>query len=300
MFLPLLVACAPTEPKDSPPSPPAHSAEPAAHTGEGTPTDPPPGHSGGDTTPTADTGDPPASERDRLLRTYLAHLQRFPNLTQSNGLRGADLGDVCALWGALQPSGRDTFLTITHRLEGATLADGSNALQHVVTVYRVVGGENATSSSHGSCGGAEFNRLMMSMDPELHAALVAANGPGPRIDDIPTNGEWHGSSDLAGPHDPFTLSDETEDGAPRGQVHFFLDPGSAVANAPLGRMDLEDLVDPLALEMDQDYDCAHNSNPDCDYTFYGPFCLPEATRQGTDVYRATYGDFGEGWTPQGC
>ena len=32
------------------------------------------------------------------------------------------------------------------------------------------------------------------------------------------------------------------------------------------------LVDPYALEMDQDYDCTHNSNPDCSYTLLRPGC----------------------------
>ena len=60
------------------------------------------------------------------------------------------------------------------------------------------------------------------------------------------------------------------------------------------------VVDPYALEMDQDYDCIHNSNPDCSYTFYGTACAPETNLPGTAIYAASYGDFISSWTPSGC
>jgi hypothetical protein len=258
-------------------------------------------------TPTGDTGTThttPASNRDRLLLSYLGYLQSDPTHTQTNDLRGSDLHDVCDLWDGLDKTSQATFLTVTDRLEGSILAvDGSNMLDHVTALYRAVGGENASGSDPGSCGGGEFNRLMMSMDQELHASLLLAfqnQGSGPDIADIPTNGFWRDSHDLGGTHAPFTLSDETDDGAPRGQVQFFEDPTSAVANQPLGRVDLEGLVDPYALEMDQDYDCVHNSNPGCEYTFYGPFCVPETTQLGTAIYTDNYGSFDPAWRPDGC
>jgi hypothetical protein len=241
--------------------------------------------------------------RDRLLRTYLARLRSIPDVVQSNGLAGKDLPDVCALWTALDPSAKDVFLTITHRLDGATLADGSHALDHLVRLYRVNGGQGATTSDPGSCGGGEFNRLILSMDPALHAAQLAANthqGGAGDLGDISPGGFWRDSHDLGGPHAPFDLSDETNDGAPRGQTQYFRDPASAAANAPLGRADLETLVDPYALEVDQDYDCAHNSNPGCDYVFYGPACAPETSRSGLDIYTASYGDVEPAWKPTGC
>ncbi|HYU15768.1 MAG TPA: hypothetical protein VEL05_06850, partial [Candidatus Acidoferrum sp.] len=95
-------------------------------------------------------------------------------------------------------------------------------------------------------------------------------------------------------------SDETDDGAPRGQVHYFRDPGSARASQPLARLDLADLVDPLALEMDHDYDCAHSSNPLCEYTFYGRFCFPRPTALGVDIYADGYGPIEADWRPPGC
>jgi hypothetical protein len=245
--------------------------------------------------------------RDRLIRTYYARLRAMPSVVQSNGLAGGQLADVCALWSALDPSARAVFLTITHRLEGATLADGSRALDHVTTLYRVNGGQGATTSDHGSCGGGEYNRLIMSQDAALHDAQVAANDHqgAPQqgvldLADIPAGGFWRDSHDVGGPHAPFDLSDETNDGAPRGQTQYFRDPSSAVANAALGRADLETLVDPYALEMDQDYDCFHNSNPSCPYILYGPACAPMTSEDGTVIYTQGYGDFEPAWKPSGC
>lgn len=246
-------------------------------------------------------------ERDRLLSTYLAHLRSRPGVTQTNGL-GAELPDVCALWDAATPATQAVFLTLTHRLFGSTLADGSSALTHVATLYRVVGGEGESASDPGSCGGAEFNRMIVSIDPTLHAALLAASrnrgarGPSGLYDlaDAVPSSFWRDSHDLGGPHGPFTISDETDGGAPRGQVHFFEDLAGAEAMAPLGRTDVESLVDPYALEMDQDYDCAHASSPLCEYTFYGAACLPRATMSGLDIYRDGYGLVDPSWRPAGC
>jgi hypothetical protein len=242
-------------------------------------------------------------ERDRLLATYLAWLQANP-APQSNGLAGGSLHSVCDLWTALQPSGKSVFLTITHRLYGSKLADTTTMLEHVTKLYRVVGGQDASATSDGSCGGGEYNRMIMQEDATLHATQLQANahqGAQPYdIADVVANGFWRDSHDAGGPHAPFDKSDETNDGAPRGQTQYFADPASAVATAPLGRMDLMTLVDPYALEMDQDYDCTHNSNPACSYIFYGPACAPESNLPGTQIYSATYGDFAASYTPTGC
>jgi hypothetical protein len=247
----------------------------------------------------ADTLD---GNRDRLLATYYAWLEADPDTKQSNGLTGHDLHSVCDLWNGLDPSAQNTFRTITHRLWGATLADGTHALSHVTKLYRVIGGEGATATDPGTCGGGEYNRLIMQQDMTLHAAQLAANmhkGAQPYdLADITTY--WRDSHDLGGPHAPFDLSDETNDGAPRGQTQYFKDPASAVANTALGRRDLMTLVDPYALEMDQDYDCAHSSNPDCSYTLYGPVCAPETSEAGTQLYTGNYGDFEPAYKPAGC
>ncbi|HKE16489.1 MAG TPA: hypothetical protein VKB80_16565 [Kofleriaceae bacterium] len=256
----------------------------------------------GDAAP-ADVGN-----RDRLLATYFDFLESRPDDQQSNGLIGRDLASVCDLWDRLDSSSQATFLTLTARLEGSILgADGSSALDHITALYRAVGGEGAVETDPGSCGGGEFNRLIMSMDPALHDALVAANDHGGDagdsgfdLADVLPDTSWRDSGDAAGPHGPFDLSDETDEGGPRGQVQFFRDPASAQAGAPLGRLDLEDVVDPLAIEMDHDYDCAHNSNPTCEYTFYGALCFPQSTELGTVIYTDKYGGFEPEFRPAGC
>ena len=132
------------------------------------------------------------------------------------------------------------FLTLTARMQGSVLGtDGSSMLSHIVTVYRVVGGQGATPSDPGSCGGGEFNRMIMSMDAELHASQLAANQhQGARqqnnqydIADVVPSSYWRDSHDLGGPHAPFDLSDETNGGAPRGQTQYFQDPTSSAREA---------------------------------------------------------------------
>jgi hypothetical protein len=246
--------------------------------------------------------------RNRLLATYLAYLQANPTVTQTNGLNGARLNTTTQLWNALDPSSQAVFLTLTARLQGGTLMDGSSMLDHITRVYRVSGGMGATATSPGTCGGGEYNRMIMSMDPSLQAAQLAANTakgavePSGKVDitDIPPGGFWRDSHDPGGPHSPFDLSDETNDGAPRGQTQYFSDPTSTLANTALGRQDLATLIDPYALEMDQDYDCPHNSNPLCPYIFYGLLCAPQACEIGTAIWTMNYGDFDASWRPAGC
>jgi hypothetical protein len=272
------------------------------------PTPPPGGEGGLDGDAASNAG--LDADRDRLLATYLAFLKSNPSQTQSNGLSGATTTDVCDLWKKLDPSSQSVYLTLTHRMGGSKLGDDSSMLSHVVKVYRVAGGQNAKTSPPGSCGGGEYNRMIMSMDEPLHVALFAANkhqgakqpNGKPDIADIPTNANafWRDSHDIGGPHAPFDLSDETDNGAPRGQVQFFADANSPAAKEALNRLDLTTLIDGNALEMDQDYDCAHNSNPGCDYFAYGPSCLPQATKKGTDIYTANYGGFEPTWMPVGC
>jgi hypothetical protein len=184
-------------------------------------------------------------------------------------------------------------------------------LSHVAKLYRISGGQGAVGTSNpGSCGGGEYNRMIMSMDATLQHTLVAANAAKgapaangkPDLLDIPggSNRFWRDSHDLGGPHAPFDLSDETDNGAPRGQVQYFRDPSSTIAQAPLGRMDLTTLVDPYALEMDQDYDCPHNSNPSCTYVTYGPLCAPQPPLVGVDEYAKSYGSDEPAWKPSGC
>ncbi len=264
------------------------------------------GLEGGAGTCTTDALD---SNRDRLLATYLAFLKSYATTPQTNGLSGSNVTSVCDIWSKLDPSSRDVFLTLTARLQGSKLgSDKSSMLCHVVKIYRVSGGQGATATDPGSCGGGEYNRMIMSQDMKLHDAQVAANDhqgalqPNNAYDiaDTPTGTFWRDSHDLGGPHAPFDLSDETDTGAPRGQTQYFRDPSSTLANTALGRQDLTTLVDPLALEMDQDYDCVHNSNPDCTYVTYGQFCVPQSSQVGTAIYTQNYGTYEPSWKPTGC
>jgi hypothetical protein len=273
----------------------------------GEPSPPDAGADGGDAG--GPTGDTLQDNRDRLLGTYYDYLKANATQPQSNGLSGSNVSSVCDLWSKLDPSPRDVFLTLTARLQGSILGDdGSSMLSHVTRIYRIAGGQGETATSPGSCGGGEYNRMIMSMDAHLQKSQLAANQhqgavqPNGKYDigDIPSTSYWRNSHDLGGPHAPFDLSDETNQGAPRGQTQYFSDPTSALANMPLNRMDLTTLVDPYALEMDQDYDCVHNSNPDCSYITYGPLCLPETNEPGTAVYTMSYGSYDPGYAPAGC
>jgi hypothetical protein len=250
-----------------------------------------------------------SGNRDCLLRTYFDFLKTSVTQPQTNGLSGGNVASVCEVWSKLDPSSQAVFLTLTARMQGSVLGvDGSSMLSHVKKLYRVTGGQGATAGAPGSCGGGEYNRMIMSMDATLHAAQLAANQHRGAlqgnhkydISDVVPSSFWRDSHDLGGPHSPFDLSDETNQGAPRGQTQYFQDPGSSRAKSPLGRVDLMQLVDPYALEMDQDYDCVHNSNPLCKYTTYGPLCALKPEALGTDVYKQSYGDFGAGWKPVGC
>ncbi len=253
-------------------------------------------------------GDTLDANRNRLLQTYYEYLKANATTPQSNGLSNT-VTSALDVWQKLDPSSQGVFLTLTARMQGSILGkDGASMLSHVTKLYRCVGGQGATSSDPGSCGGGEYNRMIMSMDAELHDAQLAANQdkgalqPNNEYDigDVVPSSFWRDSHDLGGPHAPFDISDETDTGAPRGQTQYFSDPKSTLANSPLGRQDLMTLVDPYAIEMDQDYDCVHNSNPLCTYTTYGTLCFPETAEVGTQIYTSTYGSYGASYVPVSC
>jgi len=246
-----------------------------------------------------------ATDRDRLLGTYLTYLQAHPG-AMSNGLDGASLTSVCQMWTQLTPSAQSVFLTITARLERSVIyADDSTMLSRVTKLYRIAGGNGSTAVDPGQCGGSG-NRLVIAIDPTLHSTLETVNsaqgkvGGESVIADAAATSFWRDSHDSAGPHAPFTQSDETEGGAPRGQTHYFIDPTTAPATAPLGIIDLMTLVEPFALEIDQDYDCFHASNPLCNYTLYGPLCAQRPDKRGVDIFIEGYGAVDLAWRPAGC
>lgn len=200
------------------------------------------------------------------------------------------LGEPCATWASFDESQRAVFLTITHRFFLSQTPDGLSMLDHLERVFAVLGG----GSSGTSCGGSENNRLFLGIDAYLHGLLVDTWNGARAIGDG-GGSTWLRTRDAAGPHDPFDASDESDIGLrctaffedsdsrpPTAQAHFFL----AGSEVPIARGDIMLPADPRMLEIDQDYNCVHDSNPTC--------------RDFEDRYRDHYGDFGCEWVPSAC
>lgn len=199
-------------------------------------------------------------ERDRLLDT---------------------MGERCAVWSAFDDGQRAQLLLLTDLLgKRSSLADGSSALSHVVTLYAVRG--QRTEGCVRCCGDGEYNRAYFSVDDALAHALRSGG-----------LAAWDDSEDLAGPHDPFTMSLETRAGQPTGQAHFFARDEDAV---PLGRVGVEDVNDAHALEIDIDFNIVHESSPLCEY----------GDETGVERYERVWRDEGMGgdaelaYVPTGC
>jgi hypothetical protein len=214
--------------------------------------------------------------------------------------RNAPNVDSCTAWRqSLDRSQRMVFLTITHRLTTSRLGastvaptsvylplheayvpDYRTPLDHITAVWAIAGGHGPVAGSGtGACGGIDNNRLFMSMDHQLWLAFGLSNATtgsgghnGPLVDPW-NNRSWRDSTDRAGAHKPFTVSNETSYGSPRGQVHFWLPRVNAErtayvlpvqpAHQQVWRRGVEGLVDPYLIEMDQDYNWLHDSNPLC-------------------------------------
>lgn len=230
-----------------------------------------------DTSVPADAG-PDASLGDRLTA------ERVRLLTTAGG-------DICTGWDALDDSQRAVFLTLTHRLFISITPDGLSMLEHMTTLHLILGG----GADGTDCGGAENNRLFLSMDAYVWQQLVDTWNDVRNIGDG-GGSTWKHTGDLAGPHAPFTASDETDTGLrcavlvelpdskpPTAQGHFFL----AGDQVPVQRGAAIDLpADQYMFEVDQDYNCVHDSNPTCsDF----------ATK-----YVTNYGDYVPAWRPPGC
>ena len=242
---------------------------------------------------TAATADSLDSNLNRLFETWRS--------------RNAPYMDSCTAWRqSLDQSQRMVFLTITHRLTTSRLGastvspssvylplheayvpDYRTPLDHISVVWAIAGGHGPVrGSGTGSCGGIDNNRLFMSMDHQLWLAFGLSNATtgsvghnGPLLDPW-NNRSWRDSSDPKGSHAPFTASDETSYGSPRGQVHFWaprVNPERTAyvipvqpAYAQVWRRGVESLVDPYMVEMDQDYNVLHDSNPLC-YNFLSAY-----------------------------
>lgn len=214
--------------------------------------------------------------RNRLLDTFLAR-------------RAA--ADRCKLWTAMTTVEKGVFLTHTdmlgHRscmesssvpanqLNGGacsalectcTTGDGCNCpvgsemgIDHIFKIWAVNGTDTSCCSGTDCCnGGGEWHRTFFSADDKLIGYFRNIHSGLP---------EWAESNDFAGPHDPFTQSSETQQDTPRGQTHFFAKDTDSVV---LSRNGVEGVSDPHIVEIDNDYNFWHDSNPEGTYlTTYG-------------------------------
>lgn len=221
------------------------------------------------------------------LGTVLTERAPFESAPQTSALsthrdRLLDsLGERCEVWSAFDEGQRAQLLLLTDLLgKRSSLADGSSALSHVVALYAVRG--QRTEGCVRCCGDGEYNRAYFSVDTALAQAMREGG-----------LAAWEDSQDLAGPHDPFSMSLETRAGQPTGQAHFFARDEDAV---PLGRTGVEQVVDAYALEIDIDFNIVHESSPLCEY----------GDETGVERYERVWRDEGMGgdaeldYAPTGC
>jgi hypothetical protein len=203
--------------------------------------------------------------------------------------RGA--ADRCALWPAMTIVEKGIFLTHTDMLghrscmenasvpaaqmnggkcdpSGCTCSTSSPcacppgsemALDHVFKYWAVNGSDTSCCSGTDCCnGGGEWHRTFFSADDKLIGYFRDIHSGLP---------EWADSNDFGGPHAPFTQSDETQQGSPRGQTHFWAKDSEATV---LMRNGVVGVMDPHVVEIDNDYNILHDSNPEGTYSFtYG-------------------------------
>ena len=159
-------------------------------------------------------------------------------------------------------------------------------LDHAIALYSVNGPDPS-----GGCGGGEFNRAFFGFDEWGKGAIRNWTIAG---------GNWSSSDDCAGPHGPFTASENigwgsgaappwcgiSQDYGPQ-RHHWRYDTEMVSTD---GRRGLCGVSDPSLTEIDIDYNWLHDSNPMCSYG-------------GTPGYQAVEGHMGPGeydWTPGGC
>ncbi len=123
-------------------------------------------------------------------------------------------------------------------------------LDHVSKIYEIAANKPDCSRDWG----AEFDRFWFQADDALIFAL--------RNIDFSAPTGWGRSSDLGGPHSPFTQSRETNAGKPRGQTQEFAWDYEATWYT---RGVTTPILDPHLVEIDMDYNWVHDSNPECYY-----------------------------------
>lgn len=209
--------------------------------------------------------------RNRLLET-LAMVKGYP--------------DRCSLWSSFTASQRGIFLTHTDMLGSRSCMENSSiysnplnsgnscdssapcncavgsdqALDHVFKIWAVNGSDPSCYCAPGpngyNCcnGGADWHRTFFGADDKLIGYLRNWTIGLP---------EWGGSGDPAGPHSPFNNESETAKGSPRGQAHYWSYNWQATT---LNRPGVYGVYDPQMVEMDNDYNWKHDSNPEGEYS----------------------------------
>jgi len=209
--------------------------------------------------------------RNRLLDT-LAPIKGF--------------ADRCALWASFDNIHRGIFLTHTDMLgnrscmENASItsntlnsqnncdssqpcncpAGSDMALDHVFKLWTVNGNDpscNCTEGSNGyNCcnGGIEWHRTFFGADDALIGYFRNYSYGLP---------EWGSANDIAGPHSPFNNESGTAKGTPAGQTNFWSYNTDAVV---LQRGGVVGVFDPQIVELDNDYNWIHDSNPEGEYS----------------------------------
>jgi hypothetical protein len=265
----------------------------------------------------------PNADYDSVIRSFITderYRGRFTGTPYSRSLdanrnrlfadwaaRNGQSGNLCQAWAAQSCSTKGVFLTLTHRLQVSLLSDYTTPLDHVNSCYAILGDE--WDGNH--CGGDD-NRIFVSMDNTLHNAMIYANYGYFMTMDQNGNNYWKPSADMAGPHSPFDMSDETSYGHPRGQIQFW---GSGNGyTTPVYSTGVNGIVDYNIMEMDQDYDWNHPSSTECSYDTGGcDTCKSAGDRAsfssgpGRMIYARQHptlpGSFGGPdyeWAPTGC
>lgn len=155
------------------------------------------------------------------------------------------------------------------------LPGSEQALDHVFKYWAVNGSDLGCCTGNDCCnGGGEWHRTFFSADDQLIAFYRDVHAGLP---------EWDESHDFGGPHDPFTQSDETQEGSPRGQTHFWSQDSEA---STLQRNGVEGVDDPHIVEIDNDYNILHDSNPEGTYSFqYGRSEYKDHWNSGSETNR---------------
>ena len=196
--------------------------------------------------------------RDRLLTEYANRYELYSARRMWSGMTNVQKGVFLTLTDYL---GRRSFLNNSY----GTRTEFDMMLNHVTKIYTIRGSNNS------DCGGIDYNRMYFQVDDALMYNIR-------NVQFLPN---WRNSTDLNGPHSPFTQSREGISGKPRAQIHEW---AWDFESQPVYRPGVGGINDPRIVEMDIDYDFLHHSNPQCTYDGIS----------GRSLYQSFYYNYGLG------